>query len=266
MRLQVGCRVTAKSACRASLRVAVVLAVVMAAAPPHAEERRCARAENSAMPDIKALPRLARKIASGESIRIVAFGSSSTEGTPDIPRDAIFPAVLGRELARELLTPVEVINKGKGGENIYNMVARIERDVVSQRPDLVVWQLGANDVLQMDGVAGPIAQMQVALDAFGKLGMPVVLVDLQAAPMMDKDKDTPVMQAAIEQAGTRTGVLHFHRQALMKRLIETHTVEMPELVGQDGLHMTALGHFCTGQLLARQIARASFMRRAEIQR
>jgi acyl-CoA thioesterase I len=61
-------------------------------------------------------------------------------------------------------------------------------------------------------------------------------------------------------------VLHFHRQALMNRLVETHTAEMPELVAKDGLHMTALAHFCTGQLLARQIARASLMRRAEIQR
>jgi acyl-CoA thioesterase I len=107
--------------------------------------------------------------------------------------------------------------------------------------------------------------MQVALDQFRRLDVPVVLVDLQAAPMMDRDKDTPVMQAAIEKAGTRTGVLHFHRQALMNRLVETHTVEMPDLVAKDGLHMTALGHFCTGQLLARQIARASLMRRGENQ-
>lgn len=251
---------------RAVLLVPATLSLsllVLAGTALRAEERRCARAEAQAMPEIKALPRLTRKISAGESIRIVAIGSSSTEGTPDIARDAIYPAVLGRELSRELLTPVEVINKGKGGETIYNMVARLERDVVAQRPDLVVWQLGANDVLQMDGVSGPIAEMKVALDTLRKIDMPVVLVDLQAAPMMDKDKDTPVMQAAIEQAGTRAGVMHFHRQALMKRLVETRAAEMPDLVGQDGVHMTALGHFCTGKLLARHIARASLLRQAD---
>ncbi|MCA0407228.1 MAG: hypothetical protein LCH39_13885, partial [Proteobacteria bacterium] len=69
--------------------------------------------------------------------------------------------------------------------------------------------------------------------------------------------------AAIEKAGQRSGVMHFHRLALMKRLVETKTAEMPDLISSDGLHMTELAHFCTGSLLARQIARASQMRRAE---
>lgn len=215
------------------------------------------------MPDVKSLPALARKVDMGEAIRIVAIGSSSTEGTPDIAREAIFPAVMERELARELHVPVQVINKGKGGENILNMAARIERDVVSQRPDLVVWQLGANDVLQFDGVAAPIAQMKLALEELRKHHLPVVLVDLQAAPMIDSDKDTPTMQAAITEAGRKSEVLHFHRKALMNRLVETQAAAMPELVAKDGLHMTTLAHYCTGQLLAKQIARAGLMRRVE---
>lgn len=249
-------------------RAGLVSAVCAAAAfvapgMVQARENRCARAEASAIPDIKALPTLARKIGTGETIRIIALGSSSTEGTPDLAKDAVFPAVLGRELERETNTRIEVINKGKGGENIYNMVARLERDVLSQKPDLVVWQLGSNDVLQMDGVEGPIARMQQALDDLRVRDLPVVLVDLQAGPMIEKDRDSPVMQAAIEKAAQRSGVMHFHRLALMKRLVETKTAEMPELVGADGLHMTELAHYCTGRLLARQIARASLIRRAE---
>ncbi|MCA0406077.1 MAG: SGNH/GDSL hydrolase family protein, partial [Proteobacteria bacterium] len=200
-----------------------------------ARDGRCARAEASAIPEVKALPTLARKIGAGEAIRIVAIGSSSTEGTPDLAKDAVFPAVLAKELARETNARVEMINKGKGGENIYNMVARLERDVLAQKPDLVVWQLGSNDVLQMDGVEGPIARMQQALDDLRARDLPVVLVDLQAGPMIEKDRDAPVMQAAIEKAGQRSGVMHFHRLALMKRLVETKTAEMPDLISSDGL-------------------------------
>jgi hypothetical protein len=75
--------------------------------------------------------------------------------------------------------------------------------------------------------------------------------------MIEGDKDTPVMQAAIERAGRRAGVMHFHRQALMQRLVDTKVAALPELVSTDGLHMTEFAHFCTGRLLARQIARAS---------
>lgn len=227
-------------------------------------EPRCAKAEASAIAQVKALPVLASKVEAGAPIRIVALGSSSTEGTPEIPREAIFPAVMGRELATTLQAPVEVINKGKGGEDVFAMAARLERDVFAQKPDLVVWQLGANDVLQRDGVEAPIARMQQVLDEFRSRAVPVVLVDLQAGPAFDRDADTPAMQAAIERASERNGVMHFHRRALMRRLIDLKAAEMPELVLKDGIHMSALAHQCTGQLLARQIARASLMRRAQV--
>lgn len=221
-----------------------------------AMERRCAKVASLAG-DAKSLPNLHAKVAEGENIKVVAFGSSSTEGTGYLPKSEIFASVLGRELSKELLTPVEIVNKGKGGDTIPKMVARMERDVIALKPDLVVWQLGVNDVLQMDGVEGAISQMQSAIDTLRAHGLPVVLVDLQVAPMVDRDRDTPVMQAAIEKEGTRPGVLHFHRQALMRRMIETGDSTMDDLVLKDGLHMSQLGHLCTGQLLARQIAHSS---------
>ncbi len=121
----------------------------------------------------------------------------------------------------------------------------------------VVWQLGVNDVLQMEGVEGAISQMKAAIETLRAHGLPVVLVDLQVAPMVDRDKDTPVMQAAIEKEGARPGILHFHRQALMRRMIESGETTMDDLVLKDGLHMSRLGHLCTGQLLAQQIAKSS---------
>ncbi len=220
-----------------------------------AMEKRCAKAAG-VTGLTKHVPDLSAKIQAGEAIRIVALGSSSTEGTGHLPKSDIYAAVLERELSRELLVPVEIINKGRGGEDILKMVARIERDVIAFKPFLLVWQLGVNDVLQMDGVEGVLPAMKTALEAFRKQGLPVVLLDLQAAPMVDRDKDTPVMQAAIEEAAKRPGVMQFHRLAFMRRMIETREAEMGDLVLGDGLHMSKLGHYCTGKLLAQQIARS----------
>lgn len=236
-----------------ALTAGLLVASVSAAAL--AMEKRCAKA--AAVTGMsKHFPDLSAKIRAGEAIRIVALGSSSTEGTGHLPKSEIYASVLERELSRELLVPVEIINKGKGGEDILKMVARIERDVLAFKPDLLVWQLGVNDVLQMDGVEGVLPAMKTALDAFRKQGLPVVLLDLQAAPMVDRDKDTPVMQAAIEEAAKRPGVMQFHRLAFMRRMIETREADMGDLVLGDGLHMSKLGHFCTGKLLAQQIARS----------
>lgn len=238
----------------------LLLVFWLASSPAAAFEKRCAKAE-AAIGLEKRLPALANKVFSGEPIRIVALGSSSTEGTPDMPRDQIFASVLGRELARQVLTPVEIVNKGRGGETIAKMVDRLQRDVLSLKPDLLVWQLGVNDVLQLDGVDGAIDRMKTALDELKAHDVPVVLVDLQTSPLVDHDKDTPAMQAAIEDAGRKPDVVHFHRQAFMKRMIETREATPTELVQPDGLHMTQLAHFCTGQLLANQIARGSLMKR-----
>lgn len=241
----------------------ILLMVWIVAGPAAAMERRCAKAQ-AAIGAVKDLPTIGQKIFSGEPIRIVALGSSSTEGTPDMPREQIFASVLGRELSKQVLTPVEILNKGKGGETITKMVDRLQRDVLNHKPDLLVWQLGVNDVLQMDGVDGAVLRMKAALEALRLADVPVVLVDLQTSPMVDRDRDTPAMQDAIEDAGKKQGVIHFHRQAFMKRMIDTREAVPTELVQPDGLHMTQLGHFCTGQLLATQIAQASLMKQVSV--
>jgi acyl-CoA thioesterase I len=240
-----------------SFSVAFLAASIMLPQSAFAKEKRCARAAQQAALE-KPLPNLSEKVAAGEGIRIIAFGSSSTEGTPDIPKAEIFPNVMAEELSRELATPVELVNKGKGGDTIAKMAARLEQDVLNLKPDLVIWQLGVNDVLTMDGVAPAIDQMREALIRFKARKLPVVLVDLQVSPLVERDRDTPVMQDAIIQAAQAEGVLHFNRFGEMKALIASQSAAMADLVQPDQLHMTRLGHFCTGKLLAQQIARASF--------
>lgn len=254
--MTVSCRVIFRNG---MVRLVAGASVLCASALAPVANERCNKAKAVAGLE-KSLPVLQEKVDLGEPIRIVALGSSSVEGTPDMPRDQLFASVMERELARQMLTPVEVVNKGKGGETIPKMVERIERDVLNLKPDLVVWQLGVNDVLQMDGVEGAIARMEAALETFRQARLPVVLVDLQVSPLVDRDRDTPAMQAAITEAGKKQGVMHFHRQAMMKRLIETDEAKPNELVQPDGLHMTQLAHFCTGKLLAEQIAGSSVSR------
>ena len=43
---------------------------------------------------------------------------------------------------------IEVIDKGGGGKTAAGTLARLDRDVLSFHPDLVIWQLGTNDALR----------------------------------------------------------------------------------------------------------------------
>src|SRR5207253_11501351 len=88
------------------------------------------------------------RIAQGLPIKIVAIGSSSTFGSGASSSAASYPSRLEAELKSQLPgLPVTVLNKGIGGEEAAQMVARFDGDVLDESPGLVVWQGGSNSVL-----------------------------------------------------------------------------------------------------------------------
>jgi acyl-CoA thioesterase I len=191
---------------------------------------------------------------SPQSMTIVAVGSSSTEGIVRNAKNKVYPAALQTALGR--LWPnaeVKVVNKGKGGETMGQTIARFETDVLALKPNLVIWQLGVNDVLRFNGVEGRHEEIQSGLKILTDRGIPVVLLDLQYAPMVIRDPDAMPMQALIDKVA-RTGpkgrVFHFRRFAAMKQLADKHQVPMGSMTDPDDLHMTDAMHACVGELLA----------------
>ena len=56
--------------------------------------------------------------------------------------------------------PITVINRGVNGETAREMLARFNRDVFAENPDLVLWQVGSNSVLR-ERAARRIASAQL---------------------------------------------------------------------------------------------------------
>jgi len=193
-----------------------------------------------------------------QAMSIVAIGSSSTEGLARNARDKLYPAALQSALSR--LWPnvdVQVANRGKGGETMAQTLKRFETDVLALKPTLVIWQLGVNDVLRFQGLAGRREEIEAGLQALAGRGIPVVLLDLQYAPAVTADPDALPMQSLIDdavRAAPKGQVFHFKRYAAMKTLAEGQAVPMSEMTEADNLHMTDAMHSCVGELLADMIA------------
>jgi acyl-CoA thioesterase I len=84
---------------------------------------------------------------SGEPLKIVAIESSSTVGLWVLRSAATYPEVMRRELSRlRSKAAIEVINTGRIGDTIPNNISRFEPDVFAHAPDLVICQVGTNDV------------------------------------------------------------------------------------------------------------------------
>jgi lysophospholipase L1-like esterase len=184
---------------------------------------------------------------------MVAVGSSSTVGLWVLNPSATYPEVMRRELMR--LRPnatIEIVNSGRVGETIPGNVARFERDVLSIKPELVIWQLGTNDIA-WGGTAGGLKNLIVeGVRMLRAGGADVILMDLQYAPMVLASSDHSTMQTLIADVARQEHVGLFQRFALMRHSIEAG-LPSGALVSWDGLHNSTEGYDCIGRALARAI-------------
>jgi acyl-CoA thioesterase-1 len=153
------------------------------------------------------LPRAAARLRSGEPLKIVAIGSSSTVGLWVLSSAATYPEVMRRELARlRSNAKIDVINSGRIGDTIPKNIARFERDVFAHAPDLVIWQLGTNDVAWggrlTKGLKRSVLEGVRALKAGSA---DVVLMDLQYAPLVLASASHPTMEGIIADSRSRNG-------------------------------------------------------------
>jgi lysophospholipase L1-like esterase len=177
------------------------------------------------------LPNFAKQLVIGGPVKIVAIGSSSTAGEGGI---APYPARLQAALKAKYGDRVIVLNRGKGGEEAPEELARLEADVIEQNPALAIWQVGTNAVWQLgrdlDAAATAIA---TGLTLLGNKPIDVVLMDLQYVPAVltdDKIDATRRMLSLIAKAAATAGVNVFRRFAMMRKWHELERFSFDTMV------------------------------------
>jgi len=242
----------------AQWRQAEAPARVEAGGPPAASAPMC-----SAPPQLTRfthrLPRLADRVAHRAPITIVAVGSSSTAGAGASSPAATYPArleALLRERAAGAI-PITVLNRGVGGEEIREMLARFDRDVIAPQPDLVLWQVGTNSVLHEHEIGGNGALLAGGLARLKATGADVVLINPQYAPKVLAHPAVATMVDLISATAKASNVQVFDRFAVMKDWRDTRAIPFEAFLSPDLLHMNDWGYDCIAQLLANAIADAA---------
>ncbi|MBP2312140.1 SGNH/GDSL hydrolase family protein [Azospirillum soli] len=211
------------------------------------------------------LPHLAGRIDAGGPLRIVAIGSSSTAGAGASRPDRSYPARLAELLQQRLPgVAVDVLNKGVNGEVGTQMLRRFQRDVLDQKPDLVIWQVGANTVLRGEDPGAAETVIRTGIQQLKAAGMDVVLMDLQYAPAMLSKPTHEDMQARIARIAEDEGVGLFRRFAAMRQWVETRQASMSDLVGPDGIHLNDVGYDCLARSLSASLKDAAGLRKAPV--
>jgi lysophospholipase L1-like esterase len=185
-----------------------------------------------------ALTRFAHGLTAGQA-KIVAIGSSTTAGEGNIP------AYPGRVLSflqdQYPKADIAMVNKGIGGQEAPVELLRFGTDVIAEKPDLVIWQVGTNAVWQspdqtpkpptFNETTGAIRDGLAMLR--GQTQADVILMDLQYVPAVltpaKKDKAIAMVEA-ISELARDAGVNVFRRFAFMKGLYQVERVSFDRMV------------------------------------
>lgn len=206
------------------------------------------------------LPHVAKTLAAGGPVVIVAFGSSSTYGTGASARDKTYPSRLAALLARRFPdTRVTVFNRGIGGEDAATTLQRVDRDVVAAHPDLVIWQVGTNDVLHDVDPAAAGAIIREGVMRMQRAGIDVILMDLQFAPVILRHAGFREMERVIDAEARALGVPVIRRFAMMREWAEEGRMPLSVMLSRDHLHMTDASYDCLARRIGRSIALAARM-------
>jgi lysophospholipase L1-like esterase len=231
-------------------------------AAPEAQAAAPAPVACSAPPDLvrlsHPLARTARKLAAGEPITIVTIGSSSTAGAGASTPAHSYPSRLAVEL--KTLFPraeVTVINRGVNGETAVEMLARFDSQVLPDKPDVVVWQVGSNSVLREQPLGPVNTLVHQGIAKLKAAGIDVVLMNPQYAPSFVKKPDAEKMIDLIDLIAKEMNVDLFQRYAVMRYWRLTENIPFSAFTSPDELHMNDWSYGCVARLLASAIGEAS---------
>jgi acyl-CoA thioesterase-1 len=242
---------------------ALAVAATVAAAVPSAPRAEDAAAQTCTAPFeltrlVHPLKRVAHNIAAGQPLTIVAIGSSSTFGAGASSPDKSYPSQLAVEMHKLFpRLPITVLNRGVNGEESRDMLARFDRDVFGERPDLVIWQIGSNSVLRDRPIAEANVPLRDGLKRLREAGIDVILLNPQYAPKVFTKHDVDGMVDIIHQTAKEANVDLFERFAVMRYWHLTEGLPFSTFISPDELHMNDWGYGCVAQLLAGAIQEAA---------
>ena len=205
---------------------------------------------------IPLLPHTRAALATNQPLVAVALGSSSTRGWMATDIAHSYPALLQRYLNDDLpRADFAFINRGIGGQDAPEELARLDSDVLAIRPQLVIWQVGANGAVHDES---PHLFRQLLEEGIAKLkaaGADVVLMDNQRSQRILSAPEHSVIDETLREIAAESKVNLFSRGTLMDHWA-AEGAPYDDFIAVDGFHMNNRGYACLAQAIADVITAA----------
>jgi lysophospholipase L1-like esterase len=201
------------------------------------------------------LRRTAARLSAKMPVNILAIGSSSTEGVGASSPAFAYPARL--EAALEDRFPgvdVRVVNAGKAGETAERTLARLDKELESHNPDLVLWQVGTNDALTASVSELDFKEaVERGISSIERHRSDVVIVDQQFIRKVKDPARYERFVGILERVAQEERLCLFPRYRLMKFWASVEPGGVESMLASDGFHMNDAGYACVADTLAEEI-------------
>ncbi len=126
------------------------------------------------------LPKTLAALEAGQDVTIVTVGGAATEGQAAGGNDASWPARMGVVLKGKFpQAQIAVLNHSVARQTATDMVKRFERDVIAQRPNLVIWETGTIDAVRGVDPSEFRETLQTGLEKLRASSSEVIFMDMQ---------------------------------------------------------------------------------------
>jgi hypothetical protein len=185
------------------------------------------------------LPHYFNALHANGPMRIVAMGSSSTSGRGDdvVPYPARLEMYLRWEYqARFPEMRLDILNRGKIGQEAPEELLRFQPDIFDVKPALVIWQIGTNAVFRNYDIKKVTKAIDDGLTQLKGQEFDVMLMDSQYTTAMLKDDKTAAsdeMMSIIAAAAEKFEINLFRRWALMRHWHIHNNVALADMIDPD---------------------------------
>jgi cellobiose-specific phosphotransferase system component IIB len=189
-----------------------------------ADDPRC-RVPDALLYAEQPMPRVAKKLAAGQPLRIVVLGSSSSLQTAKgLPRS--YAAGLAEALAHRLgAAPLQIENLSERTLTAAQMAAMITQRVTALHPDLVIWQTGNVDAAQKADINSFSDSLRSGLEHLKSYGFDVLLVAPQYRMRLSVMIDVEPYNDVMEQIASAEDVVLFPRFEIMRHWTESDSFD-----------------------------------------
>jgi cellobiose-specific phosphotransferase system component IIB len=168
----------------------------------------------------KTMPRVARRLAANQPLRIVILGSSSSlQTSKGLPRSyaAGLPDALGERLSNASL---QIENLSERTMTAAQMATTIAQRLPALQPDLVIWQTGNVDAAQKVDVNSFAEALKSGLVHLQSYGADVLLVAPQYRMRLSMMVDVEPYNEVMERIASAQDIVLFPRFEIMRHWAE----------------------------------------------